>query len=217
MKTRPTFYSAALCLVLIAACSSSRTPVITAYTDPDFHGRSYEHIVVAADVADLEIRRLVESALVEELRERGIDAEESTRLFPPTRTWMVDERLEALRRRGSDGLLRIKHVSSWSTEEHVPLTTTTEVRRESDEKSEKGEGASKQKSEEKETIMTTTSGGYVVRSDVSRYQIDLVDVPSDRVAWVGVMTLDAQGSTIGRFRTSVVKQLMIDRHIAATD
>lgn len=212
---RSTLPIAAALLLLVAGCATT-TPPITAYTDPDFAGRSYGRFVVAAELDDLEMRHRIETVLVEELRERGIEAEASARIFTPTRTWSAEQRTAELLRRGIDGRLAITLVSLWTRENHVPQTTTTTVTRESKEKSEKKGKEKEETGKEKETVTSTTQGGYTYSTEWGRYEIRLVDMASDRVAWIGVAALETSDASARRFRDDVVSQLQFDRMIAGT-
>jgi hypothetical protein len=214
---------ATLCLaiaatLLLGACASTRTtPVITAFTDPDFTGHRYRRLVVAADVSDLAGRSSIETALVEELLEHGIAAERSLAIFPPTRQWSEQQRVEELQRRGIDGLLKVTLVKTWTTQDHIPQTSTTKVTRETKEKEKPrtGEEGKETKGTEEETITTTTQGGYDVTYDWSRHQAELIDIASGRVAWVGVGEAESGHYNVSRFRDNIVEQLVFDKLLTA--
>jgi hypothetical protein len=217
MTIRPLTLAAVAATLLLGACASTRTtPSITAYTDPDFTGHTFQWVAVAVDDGDLAWRTLLETHLVAELRERGVNAQSALQLFPPTREWSVQQKRSELIRRGFDGIVRLERARAWKTEDHVPQTTTTKVTRETKEEKTEEEGKKEGKGKEEETVTTTTDGGYTVTTEWAGYEVKVVEVLSDRVAWIGAATVTATGSNAGRFTDDIVDRLQFDRMVAGT-
>ncbi len=203
MKKHSTPYRFQTLLLILSSCLSvgivgcsvfgSSSNYMTSFPDPAFVGKRFTFLAVHYDSPNLSYRKAVESELVEELRERKVSAVESSTIIPPTRTWDSAGIRNALLAKGIDGYIRIVEVESWVEHRYIPEKQTTQVKREAEAKkvpdTKRKYGESKRDSvtrvTETETTTTTTSGGYTQEITWWRFNVELVDLASGNIAWLG--------------------------------
>lgn len=187
-----------LCALGMVGCtgSSASKRYITSFVDPDFFGKRYTWLAVHYQTSDLEYRYALEEAVVHELREKKGSAMLSSGLILPTRTWDSAAIQNALTSAGFDGYLRIVETDRWTETYHVPIQEKTTVKREAEQEkipNYKGRGEQRNDSvikvTETETSTTTTTGGYTGETLYRRVRIELIDLATGRIAWVGTTTI----------------------------
>src|SRR5262245_15252081 len=109
-------------LISLAGCSSAGTD-LTRSRDPSYVNIAFRHVAVFADARDLGQRRLIEEAVVAELRRVDIGARASIEVLPATRDYTPDERARALVAAGADGILIVSGESGIESE-YVPVKAT---------------------------------------------------------------------------------------------
>lgn len=203
--------------MIVVGCSGSAR-YMTAYIDPDFVGQSYDTLSVHLVSSALDERKELEEALTEELVDAGIIAWESGLIFSPTRIWDSTQIVDQLRRSGVDAAIRIRESERWTVASWVPeREKTTVTKNEKTEEAEAREGDTGVKKEGETTTTTTVetekSGGYMAQSQLRRFQVELVDLRSGRIAWTGSITIE--GSNFTWLADRVTRQLRRDLMIAA--
>lgn len=210
------------CLTVgVIGCSTfgSSGNYMTSFPDPAFVGKRFTFIAVHYDSPNLSYRKAVESELVDELRERKVSAVESSTIIPPTRTWDSSGIRNALLAKGIDGYIRIVEVERWTEHRYIPEKQTTQVKREAEAKkvpdTKRKYGESKRDSvtrvTETETTTTTTSGGYTQEITWWRFNVELVDLASGKVAWLGSKSICGSVSyEAENFSEKVAEQLRED-------
>ena len=191
---------------------------MTAYTDPDFVGQFYDTLSVHLVSNALDERKELEEALTGELVDAGVVAWESGLIFSPTRTWDSVQIVDQLRRSGVDAAIRVRESERWTVASWVPeREKTTVTTREKTEEAEAREGdvSVKKEGETKSTttVETEKSGGYMEQSQLRRFQVELVDLRSGRIAWTGSITIE--GSNFTWLADRVARQLRRDQMIAS--
>ncbi len=189
-----------LLLISVAGCSSSRTTpdrLMTSFPDPDFLGKRYNRIAIHFNSLSLYERQVVETALVDLLHKREVGAVTSTSIIAPTRRWDSASMFRALSGAGIDGYMHITEIersvdSSWVPVEEVVTTTRKgeerKVPRERRAEEETGQDSVVRYTETEET-RTSTKGGYWRTHTWRNYRVELVDLPSGRIAWLGTTGL----------------------------
>lgn len=169
-------YSFLLIYVLanLYGCASTN---MTSFTDPDFQSIKFKRILVVANVADLQWRQTIESRMVEAFRPVDVEAFESLRLFPPTRNFTNEEKIDLLNRYKIDGYITINVGESGVQSVYVPPTGSTTKT--------KGEVTVTGNRAQYEGKSTTTNyGGYTLNKPWAQFQTKLFDVSSGSTAWV---------------------------------
>ena len=182
-------------IVIGCGASSGMKRYITSYPDPDFIGHHYAKVAVHMETPSLELRQAMESRMVEEMEEEDRIAIASGSVIVPTRTWDSAAIHARLSKAGVDGYMRIVEVrrgidSTWI--DRQIRTTTTREGEERVKQPAKGEGAKKDsviKTKETEKTTTTDSGGYMWYRPWREFRIELIDMATGRIAWLGVRTL----------------------------
>lgn len=223
MKKHSTRYNLLALLPLFSLAvgcgvTGGTTNYLTSFPDPAFIGTRYTSVAVHFDSPNLYYRKAVETQLVEELRERKNSAIESSMIIPPTRTWDSASIHGTLAAAGIEGYIHIVETDSWVEHTYIPEEQKTTIKREGTEKKvpeKKRRGEGKQDSVtrtvETETVTTTTSGGYTRETTWRTFRIELVDVATGRVAWLGTKSIEGSVSYEARdFGERVAGQLHAD-------
>lgn len=195
--------------LILQSCVSIDT---TSYSDPDFMGKQYNKLCVYSVDQNLNKRKLIENIFVKELKENGIDALEGSNLFPPTREWQETDFQSQLTKFGYDGFLKIEIVDENIKERVTPQvhtdTKTTTVK----------------KKDGKDATITETNSYVTNDVDVymnNQFQVDLIDVATNKIAWKGYSSTSAQLNMIGididaiveKFAESVIEELQTKKHL----
>ncbi len=207
----------AMCVIsTLAGCTMYRSsseptlpPPITAFKDPEFNTAAYRRLAVLVDTADLEWRHRLETRMVEKMQARKIGSVESFRMLAPTRSWSEDQRRDTLAKNGVDAYLRLVVDGLEVDEQTRPVTTTTTVSRE------KKPRPGRKDSLDEETVITSSTGGDVVRTVRARYRVQLVDVKSGHFAWIALSRIEGDPmARISSFCDEIAVQLLRDSLIA---
>ena len=204
-------------ILLIVGCGAP-SRYMTAYVDPDFAGRAYDTLSVHLLSNALDERKEFEEALTEELLDAGIVAWESGMILSPTRNWDSAQIVDRLLRSGVDAAVRVSESDRWTVSSWIPeKEKTTVTTKEKTDEAEVREGETGVKKEGESTTTTTVetekSGGYMYQREVRRFQVELVDLVSGRVAWTGSITLE--GGDFDWLADRIARQLRLDRMITA--
>lgn len=206
-------YKNLLLMVILSVVATSCVSIeTTSYTDPDFINKKYAKFCVYSVEQNLNRRALIERVFAEEFNDAGIYAVEGSTIFPPTRTWEEGDFQSQLTKNGFDGFIKIEIVDEKVDERVTPqLHTNSETT------------TVKKKNGTDATI--TKSNSYVTNNvDVymnNQFQADLIDVPTNKVAWKGYSSTSAQVNMIGmdietiieKFAESVIEELQSKGHI----
>lgn len=206
-------------MTLYVGCSTSKSVSyrMTGYVDPDFVDRKYDTLSVHMITDDLDQRRGIETRIVGELQEVLVIAFESGELLPPTRTWdsiSVERRLEDV---GVTSAIRVREADRWVDSYWVPkketttVTTSEKPKKTSRNRGDVGKDA-ETKVETKTEVETSSTGGYSKEQEKTRYDVDLIDLRSGRVAWRG--SLVVKGNDYRELARRVVGQLSRDSMVA---
>jgi len=98
---------------------------IRSSSNPDFYGKRYGHILVLANLSDIESQQTVENSVAESLTDVGLAATPSYRIFFQGNSYTPEQRAETIRQYGFDSVLTIQFTDSYETQTYVPSTTTT--------------------------------------------------------------------------------------------
>ncbi|MBS1910769.1 MAG: hypothetical protein JST22_02165 [Bacteroidetes bacterium] len=189
---------------------------ITSFKDPDFAGTAFRQVAVFVDTADLEWRHTLESQMVVAMRNRGMNAIESFRITPPTRSWTEADVRAALARNGVDAYLRFTVASLTVNQKVTPVTSTTTV---THEKKERADRKDVKDSVQQETTMTTMrqAGGDTVTTYHMGYRVTLVETAGSRVAWLATNSIDCDpADRVGSFCDEIAWQMSRDSLLVRT-
>lgn len=196
-------------VVLLQSCVSIET---TSYSDPDYIGKPYSKICVYSVETDLNSRSKIERIFVDEFLDEGITAVEGSMIFPPTRTWKEEEFQKTLLANGFDGFLKIEIM-----DENVNVTTNPVYDTDTYTSTRENDDGETETITETRTTVSENRNVYLH----NKFQADMIDVKTNKVAWRGFSATDADVSLLGmnretvieKFAEGVIKELEVKGHI----
>ncbi|PKL81139.1 MAG: hypothetical protein CVV25_01490 [Ignavibacteriae bacterium HGW-Ignavibacteriae-4] len=184
-------------LLLVSFLTTSCYSVSTSsYSDQEFKRKKYNMICVYSYDDNFVHRSLLEQTMIKELRRYSVYAIEGSVVFPPTRERKESEFLSELMKNGVDGFLKFEIVI-----------------------------------EEKGVIKTNNSGGnesenisnsvLLNQSIKFKYKVTLIDVKTNKVAWIGSSELlnyygidqYNRETFFGKLSESIIEELQAKGHI----
>ena len=200
----------------IYGCSATSS-YMAGYPDPDFHGRQYQIVSVHMVTTALDERRSIEESIAENLVDESVRAFQSGDLLPPTRDWDSTAVYDRLSRVGVEAAIRISESDRWTRSWWVPFEekTTVTTKEKSTEEKQKGEVGEKREEEFETTteVKREAKGGYEKEEEMLRFNVELIDVPTRRVAWRGSVTM--RGNRRSSVATKIVGQLLLDKMVGS--
>jgi hypothetical protein len=192
-----------MCAVgLLTGCVSTS---ISSYRDPAYTEKSYASFVVVAGFFQIGNQSYLESELVEELSERGIEAFRGIDILPPTRDLGPEEITQALRGSGAEAVLFVeltdfRTVGTYfpptyhtrgivSTEEGVALVNDISGTPPED-CFQSGEGRPVYVN-----LTTTQTGGNTVESPVADTRIAVMDLGTGDMVWLADATTEGRADS----------------------
>lgn len=120
-------------VLLVATCLAAalfshpagalRSTKVEGHTDPDFIGYQPKKVLVVVVAPTTEIRLQTEERMLGRMAEYGVQASTERQVFPPTRQWTPEQRVEILSRQGFDSTLLV--VSGANSTTVIPFATQT--------------------------------------------------------------------------------------------
>ena len=190
-------YKNIILIALVSVLSTScYTVSVSSYSDNEFKGKKYNKIIVYSEDENFVHRSILEKTLVEELSTISVDALEGSELFPPTRERDDSEFRTELIKNGVDGFMRIERV----IEDRDKL---------------------KSKNSEVDGSNNVTNSLNMNQSVIFKYRIKLIDVETNKLAWIGIselfnyysVTQETSGLFFVKFSRSVIEELQEKGHI----
>ncbi|MBC7795042.1 MAG: hypothetical protein H7Z43_15155 [Clostridia bacterium] len=185
---------------------------LTRVKDPAYANLAFRRAAVFAGDRNLRQRRLIEDAVVFELRRAGFSVRPSIEIVPPTRDYTPEERVQALLAANMDGVIVIADESGVASI-YVPITETTTTT--TGDVTVQGNTA-----QYRETARTDHQGGYTITKPWAKTTTRVIDLRGGRVAWLA--ETDTRGSGFADFgdiwksyARSLAKQIQED-HVLVT-
>lgn len=119
MPTLKSIRILALLLALPLATTACVTTKVNGYTDNAYRGYKVKKVAVRAANTDFAFAELIENAMVEALKDEGIQAESFLAKFPPTRELTNAEAAHALANAGFDAIMYVNLVGSDSSAQTI--------------------------------------------------------------------------------------------------
>jgi hypothetical protein len=168
---------------MLAACQSIETEVASS-TAPEFRGRRFARICVSTPEDDLLARRAVENAVADELSRAGVEVLLLSELLFPGRDHSEDEVRARVQESGADAFLTVVPLQSWIDTRYVPPTvsSTWDYGRRGHPY---GWGYS----------TTWVAGGYTISRPNATFDVRLLDVASEEIAWVASVSTSGSSGT----------------------
>jgi hypothetical protein len=176
------YLSLALIGLLGTGCASSK---LTSFTDPDFRGRVYRSVLIAAHSPHLDDRVDIEERFVKEFEDCACTCRRSVDVLLPTRQYADAELFEIFERHGFDAVLSIQQTDYYEEEEYVPRSYTTQTYGNLNASTFYAGPSAYTHGNVYGRSYTQEHGGYVRRLPRVRHEIILYDVQSRRPAWIG--------------------------------
>jgi len=191
--------------LILGGCASTD---ITAFKDPAFKTVTFRRILVVANTSDLGERQNIESRMVESFQKAGIFAMQSLELFPPTRSFSGEQKIELLKNAKLDAYISINIGESGVEQTYIPPTQSTT-------KTEGTVRVNDNSAQYKENSTTTTDGGRTLSKPWANFSTSLNDVSSGALVWIASSSTGGNAyATINTVRQSycdkVVTQLRKD-------
>ena len=166
-----------------------RSTKVEGHTDPDFVGYQPKTLMLEVVGADTVMRQQINERLVKAMSAYGVRVIPERDVFPPTRQWTPEQRIEILNRQGIEGSIIVAVGSS--SAQIVPIarqtygtaTTTGAVQ---------ASGAFAAN-----TNAQSTSYNVLYATSSAEFSAVLVDIKTGRVAWTGDIFSKASGTLLG--------------------
>lgn len=198
-------------LLTLEGCAST---TITSFKDPQYKTTTFNRILVIANFSNLQRRWRVETQLVKEFQRIGVFAIEYLNLFPPTRDYTDEEKINQLVNNNIDSFIMIDAGESGVSQVYIPqigsyTTKTGKVNI-------YGNAATY---DEKST--TTNYGGYVISKPWAHFNAKLFNASNGQNAWIASAFTGGNGlagfdTVIDSFCWKMVQQLIDDGIIIKT-
>lgn len=185
-------------LGLVIICSGCASTKMHSFVDPDFRDHSYERLMVAVQIENLDQRDDAETIFTEELAGTGVRCQRSLDVLPPTRQYDDDEFGTALADAGIDGLLIVRMTEYYEDEYYVPPSSTTSTTGSLSANTYYYGNTANTSGTLNATSYTTTTGGHTYTKPRVRHEVQLWDVQSGRMAWIGCTF--TRGNAYARFK-----------------
>lgn len=195
--------------ITVTSCVAIKT---TSYSDPDFIAKKYNNVCIYSVDPNLNRRALLEEVFVYEFADVGIKAVEGSKLFPPTRDWVESDFQTILKKNGFDAFIKIEVLEENVNETVVPrYHTDTETQ-------------TIKKKNGKDVTVTNSSTYVTEERNIymnNQFQAELIDVETNKVAWKGYSSTNANLSAPGidvetimeKFAESVLEELNAKKHL----
>jgi hypothetical protein len=196
-------------VVLLQSCVSIET---TSYSDPDYIGKSYNKICVYSVEGDLNLRSKIEGIFVDKFTGAELNVVQGSTIFPPTREWEDEDFQKTLLANGFDGFLKIEMI-----DEDINVTTTPVYDTDTYTSTKENEDGETETVIETRTTVSENTNVHVQK----KFQADMIDVRTNKIAWRGFSATDANMSMIGmhretiieKFAEGVIEELKVKAHI----
>lgn len=175
--------------VILSGCASTS---VTSFTDPDYTSAEFNRILVVVNSNDLENRLNIETNMVFALKDAGVYALESYKLFPPTRQFTPEEKISLLIKKDIKAFLSITIGKTGVQEVYIPPTSST-TKTEGDISFHGNSASYSEKSK------TAYLGGYTLSKPWAKYATKLFDVSNGRMVWLSDSFTG--GSALANFST----------------
>ncbi len=198
-----------LIAIILPSCVSIET---TSYSDPAFIAKPYNRICVYSVETDLNKRSNIESIFVDEFLDEGITAVEGSMIFPPTREWKEEDFQGILLTNKFDAFLKVEII-----DENVKVTTTPIYDTDTYTSTRENEDGETETYTETRTTLNENRNVHLH----NKFQADLIDVKTNKIAWRGFSATDAEvgnmaisrATIIEKFAESVIEELEFKKHI----
>ncbi|MBN1397199.1 MAG: hypothetical protein JXA06_04120 [Bacteroidetes bacterium] len=192
-------------LIGFFGCASTN---ITSFIDPDYKTTNFTRVLIIANLSDLQWRQQIESRLVQEFRDNGIFALEGINLFPPTREFTEQEKIDLLIQNKIDSYILIDVGETGTEQVYIPQTGSST-------KTEGSVSVHGKTTTYSEETRTTNYGGYTVSKPWAKFDAKLFDVSNGQNAWIASAFTSGNAyanhnTVINSFCGKTVKQLIKD-------
>jgi hypothetical protein len=164
-------YPAIIMLAILFMAANCATTKITSFCDPEFKGKTFHRLLIYAPFKDIESRMEMENAFKIHFASPTI-AVTSFRLIMPTRSYTDAELDNILMENKVDGIILIILTDAYSSQTYVPASSSTR-------------GTASSYGNLVNYYATTQQyGGYYVSKPRVKYEIQLFDVGTKKIAWI---------------------------------
>jgi hypothetical protein len=215
------------CLGFLGACATTN---LTAYTDPEFAGKTYGTVVVAALEMGLPETAAIESAVCKKVSAFA-RCLQMKQLAPPTRTYTDEELDERIKNAGADGVIAVGKLEDEASEVLTGYSTTAQTEAAATANSSttgllSGPFYSEQTRTNVEgsstTTVTSTPEYLSTRSAAGR--VLLQDVATEKTVWTGEYETTGEGlasvtdeAFASALADRIVRQLTAAGHLRARE
>lgn len=169
-------------LLLGTGCAKTE---MHSFVDPAFRDRSYQNIVVAVQLDQLDRRDDAETIFVTTLAAPGLSCRRALDIIPPTREVNDAELNQVLADADADGLLMIRMTDYYEDQVYVPPSSTTYTTGNLSANTYYYRNQANTYGQINSTSQTYTSGGYTIKKPRLRHEATLWDIESGKKAWIG--------------------------------
>jgi hypothetical protein len=176
----------AVVVVGISPAWAFRSTKVDGHTDPDFVGYRPQKVLIVVMGTNTDMRQTIEQKLAERLSDYGVAATAERDMFPPTREWTPDSRIEMLAKHSVDSTLVV--TAGANSQAVIPLARQTYGR------SNTTGQVSSNGSFQAQTSGSATSYEVVTEKSSAEFSAVLVENGSGKAIWYGDIVTKAAGT-----------------------
>lgn len=175
------------CLIASAAfiCTGCATTKMHSFVDPDFKAHSYENLMISVQVDQLDQRDDAETLFVKRMSKAQVRCVRALDVLPPTREYNDEQFMGALKEANCDGVMIVRMTQYYEDEYYVPQQSTTTTTGTLSSNTYYHGNSATTSGVMNARSHTSTFGGYTYKEPRVRHELQLWDVKSGKMAWIG--------------------------------
>jgi hypothetical protein len=172
-------------LVLLAALPGCASTKMHTFTDPDFVGYRCSRLLVAARLPHLDQQAEAEDIFLSKLAPTDLTCTRSVDILPPTRQFSDEEMFAVLAEKNIGAVLAIRETEYYEDQVYVPESSTTSTYGNLSANTYYYGNTASTYGSMNATSYTHKSGGHYVSVPRVRHELELYDVATRKVVWIG--------------------------------
>ncbi|MBU0558237.1 MAG: hypothetical protein KJ799_16390 [Bacteroidetes bacterium] len=201
-----------LSILYVLGCASTK---ITSFIDPAYQLANFKNILIIVNTSNLEDRKNIENTMVKYFLSKGRSATESYKVFPPTRNFTDEEKIEILLKNKIDAFIAISIGEYGVSEYYIPQTSS--VTKTTGNVNVYG-GSATYNTKSK----TSYEGGYTLRKPWAEIETKMYDVSNGQMTWIatsfnGGNAYANKSTVIESYCEATVNKLIEDRMVKWTN
>lgn len=172
-------------LIPVGAGSGCASTEMRTFTDPDFKDYHCKHVLVAVRLPHLDQQADAEDVFLKKFADTDVRCSRSVDILPPTRQFSDEEMFAVIAEQGIGSVLIIRETQYYEDQVYIPESSTTNTYGTLSANTYYHGNTASTYGSLNATSYTHKSGGYYVSKPRVRHELELYDVASRKVAWIG--------------------------------